>query len=52
MYVRKSIHFLLFLLEEKRCHFSSAHHRTGQKKSGQQISLHSDAVDAGKKKYA
>lgn len=49
MYVRKSIHFLFFLLEEKRCHFSSAHHRIGQKKSGQQISLHPDAVDAEKR---
>ena len=49
MYVRKLIHFLLFLIGGKRCHFSSANHRTGQKKSGQQISLHPDAVDAEKR---
>ena len=52
MYVRKIIHFLLFLIGGKKMPFLIRPPPDRAEKSGQQISLHPDAVDAEKKKYA
>ena len=49
MYVRKTIHFLLFLIGGKKMPFLIRPPPDRAEKSGQQISLHPDAVDAEKR---